>query len=292
MQGRGRCGAVRLSSRLGVRAAMAMAMAIGAVPVAGAQGRGAGAQDTSTAAFLAADETFFVNRLRAQRVQLLQRAGWADIGDRCNPGALRVFPTDTTPAQRLEVEQLLQHMESTIVARGAGASVDTRDGRALVRTIVGWEAGIDRPVWDDDDATPRRAIATGLTGEVPDPRGDGCIASPLDADTVTFVIPAVTDMTFPNADRPRVKAYFGPDAPRHVRDEFVVANGADPSRELAYIHLAPIVIWKEWGLVRVRRPVEPGGFAVDADGRGGAVYLMRRVGSEWRLLAIVRTWGK
>jgi hypothetical protein len=278
---------------------VAAVLAIAGLPgLASAQPRGQGgarpraAVDTGDAAFLAADDAFFASRLRAQRTALLARAGWADLGDRCNPGALRIFPADTAPAQRLELEQFLERMMATIVARGVGASVDTRDGRALVRTVVGWEAGIDRPHWDADEPTVRPAIAAGLTGEVPDPTGPGCLPPPSNPDTVTFVIPAITDMTFPNADRPRVKAYLGPGAVRHVRDEFVVAHKGDPEALLEYIHVAPVVIWREWGLVRVRRPVEPGGFAVDADGRGGATYLFRRVGSEWRLLAIVRTWGK
>ena len=87
-------------------------------------------------------------------------------------------------------------------------------------------------------------------------------------------------------------AVFGADAPRHVRDEFYAAVGArDPEAALAYLQLAPVVVWREWALTGVRRPVERGGVAVAGGSEGGAVYLWRLVGREWRLVTVVRSWG-
>lgn len=253
---------------------------------------------------LDAETEALYGQLNGLRRSLLTRADWAELGDRCNPGALRVFSRDTTPEQRDSVQAMVERMESIIVNRGAGSRLDTPEARRLLRVIVGWEAGIDRPFWDELEpagrsaARPklREAVATGMTGEVPDPQGPGCLPSPLASDTVTFVVPGFSSMDFPKAPRPRVKAYFGPEAQRHARDEFHAAVGRTrPEAELTYMLVAPMVIWRDYALVAVRRPVEPGGVILDAAGRGGAVYLMRRSGTgataEWRLVTIVRTWG-
>lgn len=243
-------------------------------------------------AHLAAETRATARRLAASRREYLARASWADLGDRCNPGALRVFANDTSPAQRQAMQSLVDQMERTIVLRGAGRPLSAADSRALLRVIVGWEAGIDRPRWDEDGAAVHRAVATGLTGEVPDPASSGCLPSPVVGDTVTFVVPGFTDMVFPKAPRPRVKAYFGPEGQQRARDEFFTAVGSkSPDAELAYIVIAPMVIWQDYAVVGVTRPRERGGYAIDPENSGGAAYLLRRVGTEWRLLSIVRSWG-
>ena len=50
--------------------------------------------------FLEADDAYYEARVFAARLRYLKRASWAALGDRCNPGSLRVFPVDTLPAQR------------------------------------------------------------------------------------------------------------------------------------------------------------------------------------------------
>lgn len=256
-----------------------------------ATGDSAARADSVTQAFLEADEQFFLRRLLAQRNTLLLGAEWAELGDRCNPGALRIFPKATSAAQRDSIQRLVEQMEQTVIGRGVGARLDTPDAQALLRTIVGWEAGIDRPHWDSDDPVVRSAIATGLTGDVPDPRGTGCLASPLAGDTVTFVLPGFTTLAFPQVARPRVKAYFGASAQQNVRDEFFATRGRlDLTAELSYIVVAPVVLWRGWALVGINRPREKGGVLVGAESNGGAAYLLRKVGPEWRLLTVVRTW--
>lgn len=248
--------------------------------------------DSTARAVLAADDLMYHQRVLAERKFYLRGASWADLGDRCNPGALRIFADAVTPIERDSIQKLVEHMEQTIIARGVGARLDTPAAQSLLRTIVGWEAGIDRPVWDSDDAVERIAVATGLTGEVPDPNGSGCLPSAMTSDTVTFVLPGFATMEFPRAPTPRVKAYFGKDAQRQARDEFFTHVGSkDPTAELSYWLIAPVVIWRDWALVAVDRPREKGGIEIGKASNGGAVYMMRRVGNQWRLLAIVRTWG-
>ena len=248
--------------------------------------------DAVERAFLEADERRYLAWLMRDRLMYLKRAAWAELGDRCNPGDLRVFPRETSTAQQESLQHLVEHMESTVIGRGVGSTLDSPEARALLRVIVGWEAGIDRPRWDSDDKTAHLAVAAGLTGEVPDPRSDKCLVSPLLTDTVTFVVPGFTSMEFPKASTPRVKAYFGPRGQQHARDEFFVARGrANAESELTYIVVAPMVIWRGWALVAVDRPREKGGVEIGGASNGGATYLLRRVGPEWRLLSIVRSWG-
>jgi hypothetical protein len=52
-----------------------------------------------------------------------------------------------------------------------------------------------------------------------------------------------------------------------------------------------MVLWKDYAVVGVRRPQERGGVQVGDSNRGGASYLFRKTGQEWRLLSIVRSWG-
>lgn len=248
--------------------------------------------DAESSAFLLAEEESIAEQLRAQRALYLKGASWAELGDRCNPGALRIFPKDTSLAARDSLARLVGRMEQTLIGRGVGARLDTPEARTLLRTIVGWEAGIDRPLWDVDDKSQRTAVATGLTGDVPDPRSDKCLPSPLAADTVTFVIPGFASMEFPNAPRPRVKAYFGPDGQKRARDEFFAAVGSKrPEAELSYIVVAPILIWRDWAIIGVDRPREKGGIEIGSGSNGGTVYLMRKIGTQWRLLTMVRSWG-
>jgi hypothetical protein len=261
-------------------------------PVRDSAARARANEEAAAKAFLIADDQFYYNRVMAHRAALLQRAEWAELGDRCTPGALRVFPRDTTASQRDSIQRLVERIEQTVISRGVGARLDTPEARSLLRTVVGWEAGIDRPFWDVDTKTSRAAIATGLTGDVPDPRGPGCLPSPLAADTVTFVLPGFATMDFPRAPRPRVKAYFGPESQKRARDEFFSAVGAkNPETELSYILIAPVVIWRDLALVGVDRPREKGGVEIGSASNGGAVYLMRKFGTQWRLLAVVRSWG-
>ena len=248
--------------------------------------------DRVATAYLAAETRRYAQQVAALRRSYLARASWADLGDRCNPGSLRVFAKDTTPELQQALQSMVERMEQTIVLQGAGRPLAPLEARALLRVVVGWEAGVDRPRWDEDGAGVHRAVASGLTGDVPDPTKPGCLPSPIVGDTVTFVVPGFTDMDFPKAPRPRVKAYFGPDGQQRARDEFFAAVGSkNPNAELSYIVVAPMVIWQDYAVVGVHRPRERGGIEVGSGSNGGAAYLLRRVGGEWRLLSIVRSWG-
>ena len=251
-------------------------------------------------AALAEEEDLFDAKVARERAQYLRKAAWADLGDRCNPGSLRVFPGDTLRAQQDSTQQLVEHMESTIIARGVGGPLDTPVVRSLVGTVVAWEAGVFRPRWDFEKGSKgdesRVAIAAGLTGETPDPRSSACLPSPLAADTVRFIVPGVDRLQFPSSVKTSVKPYIGtysgPQAQKRLRDQFFTEMGSrTPDAYLNYVVVAPVVVWRNWGLIAVNRPRERGGVELGTESNGGATYLLHRVDGEWRLLSIVRSWG-
>jgi hypothetical protein len=80
--------------------------------------------------------------------------------------------------QQDSIKRLVEHMEQTIIGRGVGSSLKTPEARTCCAPIVGWEAGIDRPLWDVDTKESRIAMAAGMTGEYAEPQGKGCLPSP------------------------------------------------------------------------------------------------------------------
>jgi hypothetical protein len=244
-----------------------------------------------TAAFRIAEENQYYAALTGLRRTLLARSSWAPLGEECNTGALRVFGKDTTPEAIKDIQLKLDRMEQLVTLYGAGHSVDDNDARTLVHVISEWEAGISRPKWDSNDAVPRKAFAAGMTGEFPDPNGKGCIAFSTPADTLTFWIPAFTDVTIASTPTVRTKTYGGAEGMIHARDEFFRAHGSDSTAVLEVTEVAPIVRWRDWAAVAVRHLRSDRGLTVDQAGKGGASYLMRRVQNEWRLVAVTRTWG-
>ena len=84
-------------------------------PTTAADKAAAAREDSAARAFLEADARFFERRLQEQRALYLKGATWAELGDRCHPGSLRVFPNDTSRLQRDSLQQLVERMEQTII---------------------------------------------------------------------------------------------------------------------------------------------------------------------------------
>ena len=115
---------------------------------------------------------------------------------------------------------------------------------------------------------------------------------PLASDTVTFVVPGMRSVDAFKGTKPAVKVYVGADGNKRAREEFFAAIGSkDPKSELAYVRVAPVLIWRDWALVAVVRPRDRAGVEIGSGSNGGATYMLHRVEGEWRLLSIVRTWG-
>ena len=91
-----------------------------------------GAQTDSNAvaaASLAAETRAYAQRMTTLRREYLARASWADLGDRCNPGALRVFTKDTTAEMQKALQSMVERMEQTIVLQGVVDAGDERGAR-------------------------------------------------------------------------------------------------------------------------------------------------------------------
>ena len=239
-----------------------------------------------------AEELRYVARADSLREWLLRRTEWADLGQKCNPGSLRIF-TDTASAARAALDTAVVDLERIIIARGVDAPIDVPAGHDLLSTVILWEAAGPRPRWDvSDPKEDRRAIATGLTGQVVDPESMKCM-SYVEDDSIVIVTPRLTSYETPRAKGAmRVALNTGGDsALKRARDTFYAIEGHTGNTVFTYTYVGPVVLWRDWGLVVVNRPAEANGVAAVGRGTGGAAYIFHRVGREWRLLMISRTWG-
>lgn len=251
----------------------------------------AGAPAPSAAAASAEDEAYAARAMRL-RGEIIARSSWAELGEGCNPGEMRSF-MDTTKAAMGGLDSLVRQLERVVVARGVMNPIDTPAGRDLLRTIVLWEAAGPRPRWDSDEPKERRAVATGLTGLVFNPQTQRC-ESYVEEDTVIVILPegiALPKLEAKNAMK--IIAYTGDSSITRARNEYFMVPGREVGATFGYTRIGPVVLWREWGLVVVNRPLEirNGAELTPSTAAGGATYLFRRVGGEWRLFMIVRTWA-
>jgi hypothetical protein len=252
------------------------------------------ASDTSEAAVVAREEAAYQRRADSLRARILARAEWTDMGaDSCRPGAFRSFAGDTATADSARGENadsLAARLERLIIARGVGGPVDTREGHDLLRTVISWEADLERPRWDvPRGQPPRETIAAGLAGQYRNPETGSCDRY-VPNEGLVFVIPAVTDFQPPKARTGQLEVVTGEDGLKAVRDRFFVsATDADPI--FTYSRIAPVVLWGSYAVVTVDRPAELRGVHPLNQDAGGATYIFHRVEGAWRLLVIVRSWA-
>jgi hypothetical protein len=240
---------------------------------------------------LPAEEARYAARADALRARILAATRWTDLeGDSCTVGVLRTFAADSAGDTRMRAD--VAELERVIIARGIDDPIDTPRGHDLLRTLAAWEAHSTRPRWDvPAGETPRQAIAAGLGGSFRNPSTRRC-ESVLPADTATIVLPPLTNFTPPATPGVRLTLYAGEDGVRRARDVFHGAIGArDTAAVLTYTKVRAAVIWRDYAVVAVNRPAERGGVQLLDRGLGGATYIFHRVGDEWRLLSIVRTWA-
>lgn len=267
--------------------ALAAAMALGAC--ATSQGPETGVTPAATAT--SAEEQRYLTRASQLRDLILARSSWQELGEGCNPGVLRTF-MDTTEGGKAKLDTLVRELERIVVSRGVEQPIDTPAGRDLLRVVALWEAAGPRPRWDAADGVERRAVATGLTGQVMNPQTQKC-ESYVDSDSVIVILPQGVSLGKIEAkDAMTITAYSGDSAIAHARNVFFAYPGRDSGATFGYTRVGPMVLWHEWGLVAVDRPLEilNGGRLDAVSAAGGATYLFRRARNEWRLFLIVRTW--
>jgi hypothetical protein len=227
------------------------------------------------------------------RASLLRASDFTDIGqDRCNDGWLRAFPRDSNDAMREATSELVDKLEKLIQEYAVDAPIDTREGHELLRTVLLWEMGRERPRWDVWSGKPgREAIATGLTEQIADPATGRCIVTTR-GDTAAYVLPVLTGFTLPTARGAESKLALGDRGLAALRSRFWLGRDVqDSSAVLAYTRVSAAMLWKEYAVVTVHRPMERRDGEALATSNGGGTYIFHRVGNAWLLLVIARSWG-
>ncbi len=227
------------------------------------------------------------------RAHLLRASDFTDIGqDRCNDGWLRGFPRDSTDAMRESTADLVDKFESLIQAYAVDAPLDTPEGHELLRTVVLWETGRERPRWDVwSGKAGREAIAAGLTEQVSDAATGRCLINAR-GDTAAYVLPPVSNLALPAARSVPTNLVFGDRGLTALRTRYwAVKDMRDSTAVLAYTRVSAAMLWKEYAVVTVHRPMEHRDGTALSTSNGGGTYIFHRVGNSWLLLVIARSWG-
>ena len=257
-----------------------------------ARNPGAGATpspDATAAGAVAPEEAQYRRRADSLRRVILEQAEWVDLGaDSCNPGTFRSFRRDSTDT--LRATRSLEHLERAIVVSGVELPLTERVSHDLVRTVIAWEADLERPMWDvPGNESPRRTMSPALGGEFLNTATGACDRY-VALEGQTFVIPDVGPFETPRGWEGKAQVVVGEEGLKGARERFFTTHtDADPI--FTYTRLAPVVVWADYALVTVNRPAELRGIRLLPTGAGGATYLFHRVRNQWRLLAIVRAWA-
>ena len=239
-----------------------------------------------------AEEAARYARANALRAEILAMTVWENPGKGapCDPGVLRTFPQDSGRGYA-HADSSIRELERAIIVMGIDTPVDVPAGHALLRTVLAWEAGAERPRWDVvAGQKPLRTMPAGLTGEFFNELTKKC--EPLAAmDTVTLVAPMVTHFQAPKSLTTAHAAVFeGDSALARARNQYFAAHAGDTTATFVYTAVTALVLWRDYAVISVNRPLERQAVVQLRKGAGGATYLFRREGEEWRLLVIARTW--
>ena len=230
----------------------------------------------------------YANQLR-QRIFAETRWEEPETDTPCDQGALRTSGGDSTSSSA-RLDTLVRALERTIIASGIDERLDSPAAHALLRTVVAWEAGDARPRWDvPAGVEPKRTVPAGLTGEYYNTDTKRCVAL-APQDTFTFVVPAVAGWNAPKVKTAVLEIVQSDTALVRVRDRYFAAHTTGPNPSFLYTRVGPVIVWRDYAVVAVNRPAERRGAVELQKGAGGATYIFRRTGDEWRLLVIARTW--
>jgi hypothetical protein len=219
--------------------------------------------------------------LRTRILSLANFAGF--ISPECSNGELRVFERDT----KNESPSLLGSLEKLVMSYGAFESLNTEPGKALLRALTRLELGGPGPRWDTVAGTGPRSFNPNLPVQKSTP---DCL---LTAGTAPdgLVLPPVTNFT-PPRDSGTLSApiEYGTSGLALIRSEYFKAHAKDTKAVMHHSRVNAYALWEDYAIVSVTREAEIKGVVALAKETNGVVYAFHRVGSEWRLIALVRTW--
>jgi hypothetical protein len=226
------------------------------------------------------------------RASLLRASDFTDIGqDRCNQGWLRAFPRDSTDGMREATAELVDKLEKLIQAYAVDAPLDSPEGHQLIRTVLRWETGIERPRWDVySGKANREAIAAGLTEQISDASGR-CRVNAR-GDTATYVLPSLTGFSVQGPRGLESRLVYGERGLSALRTRYWAPRPlSDSGAIMAYTRVSAAMLWKEYAVVTVHRPMEHRDADALSVSNGGGTYIFHRDGTSWLLLVIARSWG-
>jgi hypothetical protein len=224
--------------------------------------------------------------LRAAILRLSSFAGFSANDSTCAMGDVRTFEKDTTERSR----DLLASLERLVIAYGAFQIIDNPSGHALLREVVRLETGGPGPRWDVASGHAPRAFNPMLPGRALNPTTKVCERTPgIAPDGV--VLPPVTNLAVPHdSGAVTFVVGYGFEGMNSLRDFFFAQHRNDSTAVLHDARVNAYAIWQDYGIVSVVRESQLRGVVPLPKELLGTVYAFHKVGAEWRLLAIVRTW--
>jgi hypothetical protein len=219
--------------------------------------------------------------LRTRILGLANFAGF--ISPECSNGELRVFERDT----KNESGAMLASLEKLVMSYGAGESLNTEPGKALLRAVTRLELGGPGPRWDTMSGTGPRSFNPNLP--VAKATNDCLLTAGTAPDGL--VLPPVTNFV-PPRDSGTLSApiEYGPGGLALIRSAYFKAHARDAKAIMHHSRVNAYALWDDYAIVSVAREAEVKGVVALAKETNGVVYAFHRVGAEWRLLALVRTW--
>jgi hypothetical protein len=221
------------------------------------------------------------------RRAILGYATFAGFGDTpCATGDIRTFERDTAGV----VQALLARFEVLVLSYGAYVSLDNDAGTSLLRAVVRLEGGGPGPAWDTMTGSGPRAFNPVLPIRFYNTETKQCDLAPGNAPD-GIVLPQVTGFRVPrDSGAFDFTVGYGPAAISDLRNFFFSRHANDTSAVLHSVRVNAHAMWENYAIVGVVRDVDRRGAVPVERESTGAVYAFHRVDTEWRLLAVVRSW--
>lgn len=222
--------------------------------------------------------------LRRAVLRLATFAGFADTT--CVVGELRTFEGDAEGGAK----KALAALEQLVWSYGVNAPLDNEQGRALMRTLARIETGGPPPRWDTATGTGPRSFNPVISSKLYDPTEKKCVQVP-GVDPDGLLLPKMSEFTPPrDSGAVEYDVGYGPDAVNALKNVFYARHRSEKDAILHTTRVTAYAMWQDYALVGVVREQEQGGVLKLGGKATGALYAFHRAGSEWRLLAIVRSW--
>jgi hypothetical protein len=106
------------------------------------------------------------------------------------------------------------------------------------------------------------------------------------------VLPLVNGVSVPPVHGVATNLVFGDRGLTALRGKYWAQRDVrDSSAIMAYTRVSAAMLWKEYAVVTVHRPMEHRDGTALSTSNGGGTYIFHRVGTTWLLLVIARSWG-